>query len=194
MNAADPIYHANGTYRHLWAAVIQQALDDLSQCHHASLEFADAKNFLVGYGQWAESRQHVCDLLGHDPDTLVSRGLEILSNRPECREDLAAARRAWDNRTVKLLRGTELKQHQPRCSTRNEFHPSQLDAVSPHSEPKHPQLSSSNTQPTTLLAPVVTSTKRAETFVDVGGKKRKYTKRTPVRRFFLVQEKWFRAA
>ena len=27
MNAADRTFHANGTCRHLWAAVIQQALD-----------------------------------------------------------------------------------------------------------------------------------------------------------------------
>ena len=192
MNAADRTFHANGTCRHLWAAVIQQALDDLSQCRHDSLEFADGKNFLVGYGQWADSRQHLCDLLGYDPGMLVKRGLEILASRPECSEDLAAAKRAWDKRTAQW--GPEEKQLQPRRSKRNEFHPSQLDPSSTLSEPELPQLSVASTQPTDPLAPVVTRITEVETFMDMAGKKRKYTKRVSTRRHFPVKAKWFRAA
>jgi hypothetical protein len=192
MTAADPTYHANGTCRHLWAAVIQQALDDLSQCSHTGLEFADAKSFLIGRGQWAESRQYICDLLGSDPSTLVKCGLNILKSRPECSEDYAAAERAW-SKPSKMPRKPGEKLPPPRRSARNEFHPSQLNAPS-STEPKRPQLPVASMQPTAPHALVAMSIKQVDTFKDMAGEKHKYARRVPERRYFPVQEKWFRAA
>jgi hypothetical protein len=192
MIAADPTYHANGTCRHLWAAVIQQALDDLSQCSHTGLEFADAKSFLIGRGQWAESRQYICDLLGTDSGTLVKLGLKVLKSRPECGEDYAAAERAW-SMPSKMPRKPGEKLPPPRRGARNEFHPSQLNAPS-LTEPQRPQLPVASMQPTAPLVPVVMSIKPVDTFKDMAGEKRKYARRVHGRRHFPVQEKWFRAA
>lgn len=64
--------------RALWAAVVQQAIDDLDTDRN-SLEHTDAVSFFTSGGEWRQARIDIADRLGIHADDLERCGRRIMA-------------------------------------------------------------------------------------------------------------------
>lgn len=76
----DVRQHRGQGDRALWAAVVQQAIDDLD-APPDSLERADAVAFFTGRGEWRQSRIDIADRLGIHADDLERCGRRLMEAR-----------------------------------------------------------------------------------------------------------------
>lgn len=76
----DVRQHRGQGDRALWAAVVQQAIDDLD-APPDSLERADAVAFFTGRGEWRQSRIDIADRLGIHADDLERCGRRLMEER-----------------------------------------------------------------------------------------------------------------
>lgn len=67
--------------RDLWAAVVNQALDDLREFPYDSVEYTQAFEFFTGRGEWAKSREQIADYVELHPDNLRRAGQAVIHAR-----------------------------------------------------------------------------------------------------------------
>lgn len=65
----------------LWAAVIQQARDDLADCEINSIEYGQAVAFFTHGGTWGESRAAIADYLAIHADDIERAGKRWIAAR-----------------------------------------------------------------------------------------------------------------
>lgn len=67
--------------RDLWAAVVNQAFDDLREFPYDAVEYTQAVEFFTGRGEWAKSREQIADFLELHPDNLRRAGQAVIQAR-----------------------------------------------------------------------------------------------------------------
>lgn len=67
--------------RNLWAAVVNQALDDLREFPYGSVEYTQAFEFFTGLGEWQRSREQIADYLELHPDDIRKAGKAVIQAR-----------------------------------------------------------------------------------------------------------------
>jgi hypothetical protein len=67
--------------RNLWAAVVNQAFDDLRELAYGSVDYEQSVQFLTGRGEWASWREQVADYLELHPDDIRRAGLAVIQTR-----------------------------------------------------------------------------------------------------------------
>jgi hypothetical protein len=67
--------------RNLWSAVLLQAQADIAECPIDSVDYEQARSFLLAPGEWRESREAIGDLLGMPASAIERAGRNWINAR-----------------------------------------------------------------------------------------------------------------